>query len=278
MVDFCMKNFFSLIRSKMDNYDYIADYVNYIAREFTPDRPLSVLDYGCGKGRIVEILSGSGPHIRAFGCDVFQEELGYRQHVKKELLDDGLILDMKDDRIPFADCTFDIVVSNMVMEHVENLELTISDICRVLKPGGILLSLFPDKSIWQEGHCGIPFVHWLKKGSRLKLAYLYFFRCLGFGYHKEDKTRIHWSTNFRQYLDQMTHYRSYKEIMSTFSKFLEGPEHIEREYLKKRLRHPFIVSLIPEKVLLFFFRKLAGMVFVFRKSNTSTCNSLHGSL
>ena len=37
-----------------------------------------------------------------------------------------------------------------------------SKIHRVLKPGGTLLSLSPDKSVWHEGHCGVPFLHWVQ--------------------------------------------------------------------------------------------------------------------
>ncbi len=49
--------------------------------------------------------------------------------------------------IPYADCTFDIVVSSEVIEHVPNPFKALSELYRVLKPGGILVVTTPNK-IW----------------------------------------------------------------------------------------------------------------------------------
>jgi SAM-dependent methyltransferase len=54
-------------------------------------------------------------------------------------------------KIPFPDNCFDLVVSNQVMEHVQDLSLTFMEINRVLKPNGRFLVLFPDKSVFREG-------------------------------------------------------------------------------------------------------------------------------
>jgi len=43
-------------------------------------------------------------------------------------------LDVHD--IPFADDTFDVVMCNHVLEHVDDDQLATSELCRVLKPGG----------------------------------------------------------------------------------------------------------------------------------------------
>jgi len=41
-----------------------------------------------------------------------------------------------------------------VLEHATDLDVVVHEIARVLKPGGSCLSLFPDKGVWREGHCG----------------------------------------------------------------------------------------------------------------------------
>jgi SAM-dependent methyltransferase len=46
-------------------------------------------------------------------------------------------------QIPFADHTFDVAICNHVMEHVDNDIRGISEICRVLKPGGWALIQSP---------------------------------------------------------------------------------------------------------------------------------------
>jgi ubiquinone/menaquinone biosynthesis C-methylase UbiE len=49
--------------------------------------------------------------------------------------------------IPFPDATFDIVVSTEVIEHTPNPRQAISELCRVLKPSGILIVTVPNR-IW----------------------------------------------------------------------------------------------------------------------------------
>jgi len=257
------------IKAEIDNYQYIADFVAMNTRRATPDEPANVLDYGCGSGQAVEMISALGPHIRAFGCDLFQEKPEYMDSVNKGLLTEGRILRMEDESIPFPDEMFDIVISNQVMEHVGDLDLSLSEISRVLRPDGLFLSMFPDKSVWREGHCGVPFVHWIKKGSRFKPLYLFIFRCIGLGFHKNNKTRMQWSMDFTRYLDQWTHYRSYKEIMSIFQKYLEGPVHIEKDYLEKRLGGSRFLPLIPGPLRPWIVRKFGGMVVVFKKNSSA---------
>ena len=53
--------------------------------------------------------------------------------------------------IPYEDCMFDGILSTQVLEHVENLDILLSECKRVLKPGGRLLIQVwafeqPDKS------------------------------------------------------------------------------------------------------------------------------------
>lgn len=40
-------------------------------------------------------------------------------------------------RLPYADATFDLVFNNSALEHIENIDSTLAEIARVLKPGGI---------------------------------------------------------------------------------------------------------------------------------------------
>jgi SAM-dependent methyltransferase len=42
--------------------------------------------------------------------------------------------------LPFADGEFDLVVANWVLYHVEDLELGLSELARVLRPGGALVA------------------------------------------------------------------------------------------------------------------------------------------
>jgi len=42
-------------------------------------------------------------------------------------------------RLPFNDRFFDLVTANMVVEHLDNPATQFSEVCRVLKPGGIFI-------------------------------------------------------------------------------------------------------------------------------------------
>jgi len=44
------------------------------------------------------------------------------------------------EKIPYADNSFDIVIANFMLYHVENLKLAMQEIRRVLKPGGLFYS------------------------------------------------------------------------------------------------------------------------------------------
>ncbi len=56
------------------------------------------------------------------------------------LFDDGIIKKMNGNTIPFDSASFDYVINNQVMEHVENLGTVLAEIQRVLKSDGVVLS------------------------------------------------------------------------------------------------------------------------------------------
>jgi SAM-dependent methyltransferase len=50
--------------------------------------------------------------------------------------------------LPFRDHTFDLITANMVIEHVEQPEKFLADMCRVLRPGGRFLFHTPNILFW----------------------------------------------------------------------------------------------------------------------------------
>jgi 2-polyprenyl-6-hydroxyphenyl methylase/3-demethylubiquinone-9 3-methyltransferase len=90
-----------------------------------------LVDAGCGGGLLA-------PHIR---------RLGYR-HVGVDLRRSGLeqsctrgVLPVTGDvtALPLADGCADVVVAGEILEHVTDLAGTVSELCRVLRPGGLLV-------------------------------------------------------------------------------------------------------------------------------------------
>jgi SAM-dependent methyltransferase len=174
-----------------------------------------------------------------------------------------IIRRMEGDRIPFDDGSFDWVINNQVLEHVPDLDIVVSEIRRVLKPGGSVLSMFPDKGVWREGHCGIPFLHWFPRNSRFRVWYAASLRVLGFGYHKSGRSVLDWSENFCKWLDSWTYYRRYEVIRSTFLQHFSGIKHFEEDWLAKRFGlRANKVGFIPVCAQRLFVQKMMGLVFV----------------
>lgn len=235
----------------MDNYEYCADFAMRCIE--TSPAEAKVLDFGCGSGQIVKQLRNAG--VSAFGCEAFYG--GGVSPIPDDL--SGVIAGMHGDTIPFPDCMFDVVINNQVMEHVVDLDAALVEIHRVLKAGGIVLSLFPDRSVWREGHCGVPFLHWFPKRSALRIYYALAWRSMGFGYFTEGKSRVQWSKDFCDWIDRWTVYRSYTEISAAYGKYFSPMQHIEDDWLSCRLRSS--PRPIPKWLKRLFVNKMAGLVF-----------------
>jgi SAM-dependent methyltransferase len=172
----------------------------------------------------------------------------------------SVIHEIHDGRLDFPDGWFDLVTNNQVMEHVEDLDSVLREIHRVLKPGGSVLSIFPSRDVFREGHIGIPFSHWFPRDSRLRFLYTLALRSLGYGTWK-----LHW-------IDNYTRYRSRKEIFTAFDRYFRS-ELREPDYIRYRLldrpHRAWLARLLdfpaaPELASALF-RKLAFLVIVSRK-------------
>jgi len=248
---------------------FVLDFAEAYARE----RPGAVLlDYGCGAGAVVAAARAAG--LNMFGADVYYSGSQTRQQAERAGLLGASIHEMRDGRLDFAGRAFDLVVNNQVMEHVEDLEATLDEIDRVLKPGGTLLSLFPSRDVFREGHIGIPFAHRLPKGSRLRFLYTWTLRSLGFGTWKDQApTSRQWTIDKLKWLDTFTRYRPRRQIFAAFDRRFKS-EFREPDYIRYRLRaHSRLAPLarlldfpLAPALATAIFRKLAFLVIVSRKA------------
>jgi SAM-dependent methyltransferase len=238
----------------MNNYDFCAQFALKHAAGG------NILDYGCGAGHVVSLLRNSG--AKAYGCDMFYGGGDYSSQVPATFWGD-IIRKMENEQIPFPDNYFSLVINNQVLEHVQDLEPVLAEFARVLTPGSRLLSLFPDRGVFREGHCGVPFLHWFPKRSVLREYYAFAWRSMGFGYHKLGKSNMRWSRDFCAWLDQWTHYSKLSEIHRAFKTYFAAIEHIEDVWLDFRLQQykPFL-RLVPVSGRRYFVNKMAGLIFV----------------
>lgn len=231
-----------------------------------------VLDFGCGAGRLVQ--AGLAAGLEMAGADVYYGGSKTREEAAQSGLLGTVIREIREGRIDFPDASFDLVVNNQVMEHVEDLDAVLREIHRVLKPGGTVLSVFPSRDVFREGHIGIPFAHWWRRGSRGRLLYTWALRGLGLGTWKQEApTCRQWAVDKLAWIDAYTHYRTRREIFAAFGRYFVS-ELRESEYIRYRLldrpgrewaarvtEWP-VVAWVARAV----FRKLAFLVIVSRKA------------
>jgi SAM-dependent methyltransferase len=105
-----------------------------------------VLDVGCGISTVLHFVSGE-----RYGIDPLAEEY-------KEIYAYPKGIDVRkglSEQIPFGDDFFDVVFCTNVLDHVEDPAKTLSEIRRVLKPGGYFVltaEIFSGKVIRDPGH------------------------------------------------------------------------------------------------------------------------------
>ncbi len=95
-----------------------------------------VLDLGAGAG-IVESMNFRGIVDRVCGVDLDERVLS------NSALDEAKV--GSGERIPYDAASFDLVISDNVLEHLDDPEAVFREVARVLRPGGLFLFKTPNK-------------------------------------------------------------------------------------------------------------------------------------
>ncbi len=224
----------------------------------------TILDYGCGRGQTVALGVAAGLDI--WGADTFSGHYAdWANHVEPAA--QGRIKAIVEELIPFADDTFDFVMSNQVLEHVRDPEAVVREVHRVLKPGGLFVAAFPVVETWYEGHIGLYFGHRFAPGTPLRRAYFDAMHRLGAGLYRGDLSRQSWVATSEKTLDDACFYYPRGRMIAAFrSAFGQDPEdgcaHYMRERLQTRARR---IPGWADPLLRFVYHKRAGEIWQVRK-------------
>lgn len=94
------------------------------------------LDIGCGRGEFLRGFISCG--VKGYGVDRSRTAEKYCPEAELRTAD------IENDGLPYEDSSFDVVYSKSVIEHFHNPEKLAQEMFRVLKPGGLAITLCPD--------------------------------------------------------------------------------------------------------------------------------------
>ena len=192
----------------------------------------SILDYGCGQGRLVYRFRELGFDARGFDLHNTVEyrdpaDRVYFGFIKNPVADTAdTTFAAEAFRIPFEDSSFDLVLSTSVLEHVVDIDPVMSEIARVLKPSGYALHLYPSRSVFIEPHIFVP------GGSRFQSWwYFYFWALLGLRneFQREMTAREVADRNHR-YAKTGLHYWRDDEMRSCAGRYFNEVSFVSKAY------------------------------------------------
>jgi len=95
--------------------------------------PGNVLDIGCRDGYLQKFL---GPEHEYYGVDIIASSTNSVKNL--------VICDVTKRPLPFEDCFFDNIVAGEFLEHISNFYYSVSEMSRVLRPGGRIIITVPN--------------------------------------------------------------------------------------------------------------------------------------
>ncbi len=148
-----------------------------------------ILEVGCGTGGLLAAASKRGLEIE--GSDI---ALRWLVVARRRLDDLGLSVPMvaaSADRLPYPDASFDTVVADSLLEHLDNPALAFREWFRVLRPGGSVLVWSPNRyALTVDPHVRLWGLGWLPRRwmsgyVRLRRGGAWPPRCLSIGEARE---------------------------------------------------------------------------------------------
>jgi SAM-dependent methyltransferase len=124
-------------------------------------QPIRILEVGTGSGGIAHYF-GKHPQLR---CEVDAVDV----HDNRLVTDGFRYTEVRDTSLPFADGTFDVVLTNHVIEHVGNAEAQhrhLVEIHRVMKCDGAGYLAVPNRWMVTEPHFKLKFLSWWPRALR----------------------------------------------------------------------------------------------------------------
>lgn len=98
----------------------------------------SILEFGCGYGRLTQYLFELAPEAKVFGCDICPDDIA---RCRRRYPQGHFIVNRAAPPLALADNLCDLIFSYSVFTHLSeaNHKAWLRELARVLKPGGFML-------------------------------------------------------------------------------------------------------------------------------------------
>lgn len=103
------------------------------------ERPLNILDIGCGCGAICAYLKGKYPNASTFGVEIVPEAASIAKHIA-----DTVCGDIETLNFPWEEDFFDYVIMGDVLEHLREPSLVLKKLLPHIKKGGHIIISMPN--------------------------------------------------------------------------------------------------------------------------------------
>jgi ubiquinone/menaquinone biosynthesis C-methylase UbiE len=109
-----------------------------------PKTQETVLDFGCGVGRLTRALSKNFP--QCYGVDISESMIAKAKELNQLVTKCMFVLNDEPHLHIFSDSSFDMIYTNMVLQHIPDPRIIldyIAEFIRLLKPDGLLVFQLP---------------------------------------------------------------------------------------------------------------------------------------
>lgn len=130
---------------KLNRHDdkYLKNYVNFVSK-YIKDRK-KLLDLGCGNGRSTYLISRVRKELLTIGCDISFKFLSNTLSLKKNNQNNNIVyLVANVANLPFKSEEIDIISLFQLIEHISEVENSLTEMIRVLKKEGIIIIMSPN--------------------------------------------------------------------------------------------------------------------------------------
>lgn len=143
------------LREEAKKYASLGQRLKHLLVEWLPDSSLSVSDFDVERAvaQAAGVLQSDRLRILVIGAGDAQIDAGERHDIRYTDVAVGALTDYVADAhdLPFADHSFDLVISVAVLEHVLDPFRVVAEIGRVLQPRGLVYAVTP---FMQQVHMG----------------------------------------------------------------------------------------------------------------------------